>query len=236
MRDAAYESLLLARRRDWHARIGRALEEKFPETAENEPELLAHHYAEAGLTAPACDYRERAGDRAAARSAYHEAIGHFSAGLNEAERLADPGARRRRQLALLLKLGPAQTIVAGAQSAEVEATYRRAAELGDDVQDGVAAYKAKWGLWLNANLARKTAVARDQADQLVALAQRSGDGDLLLEAYHCRWSTAFFRGDIAVARDFGRIGVETYDMARHRHLGPALAAMILAFARMRSSA
>ena len=48
VRDAAYESLLLARRRDWHARIGRALEEKFPETAANEPELLAHHYGEAG--------------------------------------------------------------------------------------------------------------------------------------------------------------------------------------------
>jgi class 3 adenylate cyclase/tetratricopeptide (TPR) repeat protein len=221
VRDAAYESLLLTRRREWHERIGRALEKKFPETAATEPELLAYHFGEAGLMAPACDYRERAGDRAAARSAYQEAIALYSAGLDAAERLADPRESRRRQLAFLLKLGPAQTIVIGAQSREVEATYRRAAELGDALQDGAAAYKAKWGLWLNANLARKTAVARDQADQLVALAQRSGDGDLLLEAYHCRWSTAFFRGDIAVARKFGRIGVETYDMAQHRHLGPA---------------
>jgi tetratricopeptide (TPR) repeat protein len=221
VRDAAYESLLLARRREWHERIGRALEEKFPETAENEPELLAHHFGEAGLMAPACDYRERSGDRAAARSAYQEAIGHYSAGLNAAGRLIDPREGRRRQLAFLLKLGPAQTTVVGAPSAEAEAAYRRAAQLGDELQDGVAAYKAKWGLWLNASLACKTAVARDQADQLVALAQRSGDGDLLLEAYHCRWATAYFRGDIAVARNFGRIGVETYDMARHRRLGPA---------------
>jgi class 3 adenylate cyclase len=221
LRDAAYESLLLARRRDWHERIARALEEKFPETAANEPELLAHHFGEAGLSAAACDYRERAGDRAVARSGYHEAIAQFSAGLTAAEQIADPETSRRRQLVFLLKLGPAQTIAAGAQSPGVETTYRRAAELGDELQDGTAAYKAKWGLWFNANLARKTAVARDQADQLVALARRSDDGDLLLEAYHCHWSTAFFRGDIAVARDFGRIGVDAYDMARHRHLGPA---------------
>jgi predicted ATPase len=125
VRNAAYESLLLARRRDWHERIGRAIEEKFPETAANDPELLAHHFGEAGLMAPACDYRERSGDRAAARSAYREAIAHYSAGLDAAGQLADPRERRRRQLAFLRKLGPAQTIVAGAQSTEVEATYRR---------------------------------------------------------------------------------------------------------------
>ena len=221
VRDAAYESLLLSRRRDWHGRIARALEDRFAETAANEPEVLAHHFGQAGLAAPACDYRERAGDRAAARSAYQEAIAHYSAGLTEAGALPDAGERQRRELAFLLKLGPACTIIRGAQSAEVEATYRRAAEIGDALQDGAAAYKAKWGLWLNANLGRKTAVAREQADELVELAQRSGDGDLLLEAYHCRWSTAFFCGDIATSRAFGRIGVETYDMARHRHLGPA---------------
>jgi class 3 adenylate cyclase/tetratricopeptide (TPR) repeat protein len=221
VRDAAYESLLLSRRRHWHGRIAAALEERFPETAAEEPELLARHFAGAGLPARACDYRERAGDGAVARSAYREAIAHYSAGLKEAEALSEESERRRRQLAFLLKLGPAFTIFAGAQSTEVEATYRRAAEIGEALHDAAATYKAKWGLWLSANLARKTAMASEQAGELVALAQRSGDGDLLLEAYHCRWSTAFFRGEVAAARDFGRAGAETYDMARHRHLGPA---------------
>jgi predicted ATPase len=53
----------------------------------------------------------------------------------------------------------------------------------------------------------------------LALAQRSGDGDLMLEAYHCRWSTAFFRGDVAATLKDCRIGIATYDIARHRHLG-----------------
>jgi class 3 adenylate cyclase/tetratricopeptide (TPR) repeat protein len=218
-RDAAYESLLLGRRREWHERIARALEESFSELATSEPELLAQHFAEAGLAGPAADYRMRAGDLAVRRSAYQEAIAHFAAGLKVSEGLPERQDRTRRQLDFLLKLGPALMVVRGMQSAEVEEAYRRAAEIGESLGDGTGLFKAKWGLWLNANLRRKTALARDRANELVTLAQRSGDGDQLLEAYHCRWSTAYFRGDVAASLDTTLIGVETYDMARHRHLG-----------------
>jgi predicted ATPase len=221
VRDAAYESLLLARRRDWHERIGRALEGRFPELVANEPELLAHHFGEAQLAGPASDYRMRAGDRALSRSAYPEAVTHFSGGLKWADALSEPEEQMRGQLNFLLKLGPALGIVRGMQSAEVEDAYRRAAEIGTAIGDGAATFKAKWGLWLNANIGRKTALAHERASELVALAQRSGDGDLLLEAYHCRWATAFFRGDVAASLADGQIGVETYDMNRHRHLGHA---------------
>ncbi|MGH6980340.1 MAG: adenylate/guanylate cyclase domain-containing protein [Stellaceae bacterium] len=221
VRDAAYESLLLSRRREWHERIAHALEQRFPELAANEPELLAQHFGEAGLGARACDYRMLAGDRAAGRSAYREAIANFTAGLKAANTLPDAGDRMRRQLDFLLKLGPAQMISAGYQSAEVEDTYRRAAEIGDALADGHASYKAKWGLWLNANFKGKSALARDRAQELVALAERSGDGDLLLEAYHCRWSTSFMRGEVAQALDDSGIVAASYDIARHSHLGPA---------------
>jgi tetratricopeptide (TPR) repeat protein len=221
VRDAAYESLLLGRRREWHERIARALEQSFPGTVANEPELLAYHFAEAGSAAPTCDYRMRAGDRAVSRSAYQEAVAHFSAGLKLADALPDPADQTRRKLDFLLKLGPALMVTRGLQSAEAEDAFSRAAEIGDRQGDASALYKAKWGLWLNANIRRKTALARDRARELVTLAQRSGDGDLLLEAYHCRWSTAFFRGDVAETLDNTQVGVETYDLARHRHLGQA---------------
>jgi class 3 adenylate cyclase/tetratricopeptide (TPR) repeat protein/energy-coupling factor transporter ATP-binding protein EcfA2 len=219
VRDAAYESLLLVRRRDWHQRIARALLERFADTAANEPELLAYHFGEAGLAEPASDYRMRAGDRALARPAYPEAIAHFSAGLKMADGVQDPMNRMRRQLDFLLKLGPALGVTRGMQSRDTEDVYRRAAEIGESLGDGHAAYRAKWGLWLNANLGRRTALARDRAQELVGLAQRSGDGDLLLEAYHCRWSTAIFRGDVAAAIADGSHGVASYDLTRHRHLG-----------------
>src|ERR1700730_12527367 len=225
VRDAAYESLLLSRRRDWHERIARVLEERFPETAANEPEVLAHHFGAAGLGLPACDYRMHAGDRAINRSAFKEAIAHFSAALKIAETLPDAADRKRCQLDFLLKLGPALMVVRGTQSAEVEYAYRRATEIGESLGDVTALYtalyKAKWGLWLSANVRQKTALARDRANELVDLARRSNDGDLLLEAYHCGWSTAFYRGEVAATLDLGRIGVETYDVNRHRHLGHA---------------
>ena len=67
--------------------------QRFPELAASEPEVLAYHFAEAGLPAPACDYRMRAGDRAVSRSAYQEAVAHFSAGLKSAEALPIRGSR-----------------------------------------------------------------------------------------------------------------------------------------------
>jgi class 3 adenylate cyclase/tetratricopeptide (TPR) repeat protein len=221
VRDAAYESLLLSRRRDWHARVARALEAHFADTVANEPEVLAQHFAAAGLTAEAGDYRLKAGDRAVSRSAYREAIAHYNAGIAAAEKLSDADESKRRQLTLLLKLGPAYTVIAGAQSPDCERIYRCAAEIGVALHDDHATYRAKWGLWLNANLDRKTAQARDRAAELIALARQSNDGELLLEGYHCGWSTAWFRGDLATTRDWGRIGIETYDIERHRHLGPA---------------
>jgi len=221
LRDAAYDSLLLTRRREWHERTARAVERRFPELAASEPEVLAYHFAEAGLPAPACDYRTRAGDRAVGRSAYQEAVAHFSAGLKSAEALPDAVDRARRQLGFLLKLGPALMVARGLQSAEAEDANRRAAELAEAIHDRPATFRAKWGLWLNANVRRKTSLARDRASELVALAQSSGDGDLLLEAYHCQWSTAFFRGDVAATLDNSRIGIETYEIKRHGHLGPA---------------
>jgi predicted ATPase len=181
LRDAAYESLLMARRREWHERTARALEERFSEAAANEPELLAHHFAEAGLAEKACEYRTKAGDRALNRSAYNEAIANFSAALKAAEASPPSQERMRRELNLLLKLGPALGIVHGMQSGPAEEAYRRAAGIGEQIGDGTGLYRAKWGLWLTANLGRKTALARERAGELVKIAQQSGDSDQLLE-------------------------------------------------------
>ena len=220
VRDAAYESLLLTRRREWHQRIATTLEKHFPDIATREPDLLAHHFGEAGLLAPASDYRMRAGDQAVSRSAYPEATAHFSAGLKLAQAMPSQEGMHR-QLDFLLKLGSALVVTHGMSSAEVEEAYTRANEIGEKLGDGPRLFQAKWGLWINANIKRKTALARDRASELVTLARNSGDGELLLEAYHCRWSTAFFRGDVSDALDDCRNGIELYDMDRHRHLGHA---------------
>jgi tetratricopeptide (TPR) repeat protein len=162
----------------------------------------------------------RAGERAVSRAAYTEAIAHFSMGVKETEKLPD-AERMHRKLEFLLKLGPALMVTHGMQSAKAEDVYREAEQIGADTSNDEATFKAKWGLWLTANIAQKSALARDRAQDLVAFARRFGENDLLLEAYHCRWSTAIFRGDVKETIENGRFGVETYNFDRHRHLGHA---------------
>ena len=67
--------------KQYHQRIAQVLEARFPALCETQPELLAHHYTEAGLSAPAVDCWQRAGQRAIERSAHVEAIRHLTRGV-----------------------------------------------------------------------------------------------------------------------------------------------------------
>jgi class 3 adenylate cyclase len=64
IQDTAYQSLLKSTRQQYHRQIGQVLEDRFPETIEAQPELLAHHYTEAGLIEQAIPYWQQAGQRA----------------------------------------------------------------------------------------------------------------------------------------------------------------------------
>ncbi|MDB6147175.1 MAG: adenylate cyclase, partial [Spartobacteria bacterium] len=219
MRDVAYDNLLRGRRQQIHERVARALEEHFPAVAEGEPELLAQHFMQAGLADLACAYYERAGDRATARSNFAEAVAHFSAGLKQAGQLPENQERARRELALLLKLGPAIAIIEGQQSRQLEEVYERACTIGTTLNDQAAVFKATWGGWYSAIVGRNLAKARDRAQELVTLGRQSHNADLLLEAFHCRWSTAFFRGDVETALNDSGEGVARYDRAQHSWMG-----------------
>jgi class 3 adenylate cyclase len=216
VRDAAYESLLRGRRQQLHARIGGVIEECFPALAEVEPELLAQHFSEANLAVKASAYRERAGDRAVARSAYAEAVAQYNAGLEEAGRLPEGLERMRREIGLLLKLGPTLFITA---TPDMTGVYHRAYGLAKNLGDGPELFKATWGLWLDAAITFRLDEAALRAEELTALSLRLDDEDLLLEADHCRWSTANYRGDMATVLKASRVGIERYNRTRHRRLG-----------------
>ncbi len=97
IQDTAYQSLLRSTRQRYHQRIAQVLEARFPETSEIQPELLAHHYTEAGLAAQAIPYWRRAGQRAIQRSANLEAMSHLTKGLEVAQdpRQTPPNAPSR---------------------------------------------------------------------------------------------------------------------------------------------
>jgi predicted ATPase len=98
VQDAAHGSLLRGARQRLHAEIADALEIHFPEIAESRPELLAQHYAEAGLVEKSIMYRGKAGHRSAARSAMAEAAAQLQKGLDQLALLPDDIQRQRREL------------------------------------------------------------------------------------------------------------------------------------------
>ena len=221
LRDAAYESLLLSERRRLHERCARQLERSFPELAQSEPELLAHHFSHAGLIVEAADYFEQAGDRASAGAAYIEAIASYRDALGQAGKLAQEQSREQREMGILLKLGPALSIIDGAQGSSVRDVYEQAEKLGQQVNDLDGRFKALWGLWYNANVGRDYERASEFAEQLVALSEQSRNDAHVLEALHCRWSSAMFRGDcFGSIRDATR-GAKLYRRDRHHRLAAA---------------
>ena len=105
IQDTAYQSLLKSTRQQFHQQIAQVLEERFPETTETQPELVAHHYTEAGLIAQAIPYWQQAGERASQRSAYVEAVAHLTKGLEVLKTLPDTPERAQQELTLQATLG-----------------------------------------------------------------------------------------------------------------------------------
>ena len=111
------------------------LEEQFPETVESQPELVAHHYTEAGLISQAIPYWQQAGQRASQRGANAEAVSHLTTGLELLKTLPDTPARIQQELTLQLVLGALLTATKGFAAPEVEHAYRRAQELCEQIGD-----------------------------------------------------------------------------------------------------
>lgn len=104
VQDAAYGTLLRAKRQELHKRVADVLEEKWTEITEAQPELLAHHLQEAGDWAAAVDHWQKAGEAALARAATREAVSHFSNAIDCSTRLGDVsgGAERMTHLHLAM--------------------------------------------------------------------------------------------------------------------------------------
>jgi predicted ATPase len=217
VQDVAYASLLRADRQQLHARIARAYETRFPEVVRAQPELVAHHFTEAGLGDAAIDYWQRAGDIAMARSGHAEAIHHFSVALDLLGRLGEKPDRAAKELELCVKLGPALVMVKGPGSPEVEAIYKRAVALNAG-EDSSARFKALWGLYYHSMALGRLNEAAAHADKLLADAQRLGADDLILEGHHAKWSTSIWRGELAAADLHTQQGISRYDCMQHHAL------------------
>jgi len=216
IQEVAYQSLLKSRRHQVHQRIAQVLEERFPETAETQPELLAYHYTEAGLEAHAIDYWQRAGQRALQRSANVEAIGHLTKGLEVLKTLPDSPDRTQRELALQTTLGPALIATKGFAAPEVEKAYARARELCQQVGETPQLFPVLFGLWGFYEMRADLQTARELGKQLLDLAQHQHDPALLLQGHRALGDTLFWLGEFVPARAHLEQGMALYDPQQHR--------------------
>jgi predicted ATPase len=97
----AYESLLKSKRRKLHAQLADVLEHQFPQISETEPELVAHHYTEAGLSEPAIRHWMRASEQAVAKSAIKEATNHLTKALELVSNIPESGEKSELEVTLL---------------------------------------------------------------------------------------------------------------------------------------
>jgi TOMM system kinase/cyclase fusion protein len=218
VQEAAYESLLRSTRQRYHRQIAQVLEERFPETCESQPELLAHHYTAAGLRRQAIPYWQQAGQRAMARSAHLEAIAHFRQALALNLSLPDAPARLRCELVLQMALGVALMSTKGYADPEVERTYVRARELCQQVGDAAQLFAVLHGLWLVHLVRGELQMAYELGEQLLRLAQRTHDTTLLMEAHRALGASLFLRGELTPAGTHLEQGSRLYNVERHRAL------------------
>jgi class 3 adenylate cyclase/tetratricopeptide (TPR) repeat protein len=210
LQEAAYQSLLRSTRQHYHQRIAQVLEVRFPELCETQPELLAHHYTEAGLHAPAISYWQRAGQRAVERSANLEAISHLTRGLEALTTLSDTPERAQQELTLQLALGSPLFMTRGRTASEVENAYLRAYELCQQVGDDLQRFSALAGLWRFYAAQARLRTAHERAEQCFVLAQRTNDPALLQAAHQALGSTLFFLGELPAARQHLAQGIALY--------------------------
>jgi class 3 adenylate cyclase/predicted ATPase len=215
IQDAAYASLLRTTRLQYHRHIAQALTEQFPATVETAPELLAHHYTQAGMFAAAVPFWLRAGQRALHASANPEAVAHLTTGLDLLAGLPAGAARAGQELEFRLTLGPAYMAIRGYAAPEVEACYQRARELCRELGDTPQLVPVLHGLWTYHIVRAQHASAFAIGEQVLELGTVTNDDGLLLQGnMELGWSH-FFLGELEQAREHLERVLALYDHERH---------------------
>jgi class 3 adenylate cyclase/predicted ATPase len=193
VRDAAYESLLKTRRQQLHGQIAHTMEEKFPDIAMSQPEILAHHFTEAGIAESAIDYWLKAGNLALDRSA-NDAVSHLEQGLKLTPAINDPILRNRSELLLQTSLGKALRATEGWSTESVKHAYTRALELCK--HDGLDEYifPAAFGLWTWNFPRGALGEAQVLAEQLLSIGESADNSVYKVFAHEALGFTLFAQG------------------------------------------
>jgi predicted ATPase len=227
VQDAAYGTLLREPRRALHARIAHTLESQFAEIAENQPELLARHWTEAGQIEKAAHLWGKAGQRSLERSALVEAAELLGRALDQIASLPGTPALRREQIKLQVALITPLLHISGYAAPETKSAAERArllieqAEaLGEPPEDPLLLFSVLYSFWVMAlnGVAGDGKVVRQLAGQFLALAEKQKETVPLMVGHRLMGVSLLHAGDLGGGRAHLDRASALYDPAEDRPL------------------
>jgi predicted ATPase len=225
VQDAAYGTLLREPRRALHARIAETLANQFADIADAQPELLAHHCAEAGLVEKAAMLWGKAGQLSLTRSALKEAVAQFARALTLIETLPSTAVLRREQITLQIALANALMHTNGYAAPETRAALdrarslvERAEALGEPPEDPLLLLSVLHGFWVASHVAFDGEAVRGLSLEFMALAEKQGTIFPLVLGHRLMGTSLLFLGDVAESRAHLDRALSLYDPTEHRPL------------------
>ncbi|TMJ58718.1 MAG: hypothetical protein E6G82_14130 [Alphaproteobacteria bacterium] len=195
LRDAIYDSLLRSKRQQIHADIAAILQNDFPALAENQPEVLAYHYQEAGNHQRAIRCWFDSGQRALAHSANVEAIANFRKALQLVRALPETPERTKQEIDIQLALGIPLIAVQGYASAETREAFSRARSLCQRLGNVPEYFQALFGLWGHSWMGGKNDDALRMANEFLSRSRALSEPVPLMMAHRVLGSTLLTIGD-----------------------------------------
>ena len=219
IQEAAQEALLKSRRKELHRHVAETIIAKFPAMAEAQVQVLAHHRTEGGLISEAIEDWKKASQKAIGRSAHTEAIAHLSRALELLNTLPDTEERQSRELGLLIALTNPLTATKGYLALEVEKAADRMRELSSQTRGTRRVFNVL-GLLNSIYFNRgEPEPALELANQMMRIAEASGNPIQLVWAHHQMGFNLVLKGDLVSARSHLERVVSLYDPGRQGSYG-----------------
>jgi class 3 adenylate cyclase/tetratricopeptide (TPR) repeat protein len=213
IRDAAYETLLKSRRKELHGQVARTISDKFPVLKEAHPEVVAHHWAEAGETVQAIAEWTRAGKAAESHHAFREAQQSYEQALALLSLLSESAERDLQELDLRQSIIRMLWITIGTASPESVDARTRAIALAKKTGNLSQLVSLMHATGLAAWTAGDYESAATLADEALELAEREGNPTNLGLAYRLQVLVRHFRGDLAGAEEHFARGLKFFEDA-----------------------
>jgi predicted ATPase len=215
-REVIYRRVPAGRRVRWHRQIGARLESAYGTHSFEIAAELAVHFTRGRADRQALLHLQQAAQNASRRHAHREAISHLTTGLDLLQQVPDLTERLQTELPYQIALGRALTALKGYSAPEVQQTYARAQKLCKLMGNPPELFPVLFGLGAFYLFSGQRQAALEVGEELLNIAQRQHDPELLLEAHTGLGSVFYHYGELAASHAHLEAGIALYDPHKHR--------------------